>query len=530
MKIISLLKANFSQDMNIFNVSSRQKNGIFSKYILPIILFVIVCIAVGFYAYMLTDELASSNNTHVMLSIFIMVVTITTFVEGIYKSQEILFDAKDNNLLLSLPIKRQHILSIRILKLLVFQYMFNLMFLLPSFVVYGYYETPNMIFYIISILMTFLVPIIPTVFACIIGYIIKLISSKFRAKKLIQTCLSILAFAFFFFIGTKIGNVILSLGNKAEEINNVIEKIYLPIKLYINLIMDFEILDLLKLLLINLLPLGVFKFIAEKWYFKIITKSQEKGSTIKTGALKKEVIKKSQIVSLLMKELKRYFASPVYVFNTAFGPLVLLVITIFLRINNGGVFKSIFYMSGLDIAIIYYLILLIVGAVTQISASSISLEGKTINITKSLPVEEYVILKSKILAATIIETPLLILSSLVFISTYETNLLYAILLLGQSLVMPIFIACIGLIVNLKYPKMDANNDTEVVKQSMGSMVSTLIGIVFFVGSLVFIIYLNKLLIIQIVLMAHFILLIFATKYIYDVLMKYGPGMYKDINV
>ena len=36
--------------------------------------------------------------------------------------------------------------------------------------------------------MSFLIPIIPTVVSSILGYIIKLVSSKFKARKIIQTC------------------------------------------------------------------------------------------------------------------------------------------------------------------------------------------------------------------------------------------------------------------------------------------------------------------------------------------------------
>ena len=41
--------------------------------------------------------------------------------------------------------------------------------------------------------------------------------------------------------------------------------------------------------------------------------------------------------------------------------------------------------------------------------------------------------------------------------------------------MPIVSSLIGITVNLKYPKLDATNDTEVVKQSLSSMVSVFIG-------------------------------------------------------
>ena len=52
------------------------------------------------------------------------------------------------------------------------------------------------------------------------------------------------------------------------------------------------------------------------------------------------------------------------------------------------------------------------------------------------------------------------------------------MILIASLVLPIAAEIIGIIINLKYPKMDAENDTEVVKQSMSSTVAVLVGIVF----------------------------------------------------
>lgn len=528
MKMISLLKVAFSQDMNIFNISLKQKKRIFGKYILPVVLFVVVCLCIGFYTFTIAEKLLSTNNTHIILSIFIMLVTITAFFEGIYKSQEILFDAKDNDLLLSLPIKKSYILITRLLKLFVFQYIFNLMFLLPAFYTYVYYERPTAGFYYISVLMSLLIPIIPTVIACFFGYVIRLISSKFRKRKIIQTFLSIIIYIFLFYVGTKIGNSFSNLGSKTSDLNAMIEKTYLPIKLYMNLIMDFEIGDLLKLVAINIIPLVIFVLIASIFYFKIIAKSQEVSLRRKTVIKYKQTIQRAPMIALIIKEIKRYFASPIYIFNALSGPLILLALSIFLFINKGDGIRSVFSMSGLDF--VYYLLLLIIGAMTQISSSSVSLEGKTINITKSLPATENMILESKLLAAIIIETPLLILNTLFFVITSNCKLIYAILLFGISIIMPVFFGCIGLIVNLKYPKMNVTSDTEIVKQSMSVTISSLIGLAFFVGSLIFIVQLNKFLIIELVLLIHFALLIYLTKFTYNMLMRYGPDMYKSINI
>ena len=53
-----------------------------------------------------------------------------------------------------------------------------------------------------------------------------------------------------------------------------------------------------------------------------------------------------------------------------------------------------------------------------------------------------------------------------------------ILIVLSSFILPIFAETLGIIVNLKYPKLDAENDTEVVKQSMSSAIAVFTGIIF----------------------------------------------------
>ena len=56
-----------------------------------------VSMAIGTYAYMFGKELSNYHLTYIMISLFIIFVTIITFVEGTYKSQGFLiqFHSKD---------------------------------------------------------------------------------------------------------------------------------------------------------------------------------------------------------------------------------------------------------------------------------------------------------------------------------------------------------------------------------------------------------------------------------------------------
>ena len=91
-------------------------------------------------------------------------------------------------------------------------------------------------------------------------------------------------------------------------------------------------------------------------------------------------------------------------------------------------------------------------------------------------------------------------------------------------------AVIGLLINLKYPKMNASNDTEVVKQSMSSMLSVFIGMAIFIISMLLIGYLSDYLKIDHLTIIHSLLISVITLILYKVLLVKGPKEYKSINV
>ena len=123
-KLFSLIKASFSQDMNFFNYKSKKNSK--NKLFLPLFLFIIVGISIGGYAELIAKPLHEVHMTYVLLTLVLFVVSVLTFMQGIYKSQGILFESKDNDMLLSLPIKKSTILFLRIFKLISFHYIYIL--------------------------------------------------------------------------------------------------------------------------------------------------------------------------------------------------------------------------------------------------------------------------------------------------------------------------------------------------------------------------------------------------------------------
>ena len=204
---------------------------------------------------------------------------------------------------------------------------------------------------LVLLLMIFLLPIIPTILSSIIGYIVKGISIKFKLKKLFQTVLTLVFMIGIFFVALNLEQMIGGIEQNADNINQSLESVYYPVKLYSNLVQNFNIIELLKLLAINIIPTILFIYIASIFYFKIISKTTEKsGKKNKSISLNNKILKRRpKVVSLIKKELKRFLDSPVYIINTMFGGVIIVATTIGIAINFDEMLNAFVGQIGMGI-------------------------------------------------------------------------------------------------------------------------------------------------------------------------------------
>ena len=93
----------------------------------------------------------------------------------------------------------------------------------------------------------------------------------------------------------------------------------------------------------------------------------------------------------------------------------------------------------------------------------------------------------KVLAPLLITTPVLLIGDIILFIVTKISILEIILLLVLSILMPLISHFIGIIMNLKYPKLDWESTTEVVKQSTSSFLSVMIGMILFILSVAIIV-------------------------------------------
>ncbi len=399
-----------------------------------------------------------------------IVATALSFIGSVFMAQTQLYDARDNNLLLSMPIPPGLILSSRMGMLLLLNYLYQSFILIPAVGIYFHAAGAKPSVLIMFILVFLLLPLIPLTLSCIVGWIIALIVARLRNKNIITMILSLGFLGAYFAVFSQMNRYITALVEKGAAIGDAIKKAVFPVYHMGLAITEGNIMSLAIFALCAIVPFAVVYVILSKSFIKLAT-SKRGANKIK---YKEEALKVSSArAALIKKELRHFVSSPMYMMNSALGIIFILVVA------GGAIVKKDMIFQVLEIAPEFRnltgpLICLILSALTAtnfISAPSISLEGKNLWIAQSLPVDGGEVLMSKAYMHMIVCIPPLLITSTVCNFVFDLSLISRIFVYLLPITVTAFTAFLGVAINLKFPKFDWISETVAVKQGLSSMIA-----------------------------------------------------------
>ena len=485
-KLYSLVRACMSSDMNLFKIKHKKNSK--AVIFLPIFISLYLMFMMWGGANSLFEKLAPMNLQFVLLSGSAFLVSFMTIMEGIYKAGPLLFNCKDDQLLLSLPIERRTVFFVRVFKFYVFELLFNSLFIIPVMVAYiRWAEELYWTYFLTCIVMLFILPIIPIVIASLLGFISSSLSSRFKYKNASQIIISMIFLVGILFLSYNSDGFMEYVIKNSTSVNDLITKIYYPAGVYAKLVTDFHFIDLIIFIFINIVIFVIAIFVLSKFYFKINSRLKKVTSN-KSVSVNKLVIKsRPKIWSLVLKELNTFFKTPVFIINAGFAMVLFIIGSIifsfkfdsalpFLTSKNGGLgLSKDLIMNNLSVLIFGFISFS--AYMTSITNSVISLEGKSFNILKSLPLQAKTILMSKVLSSLVLTTPVFLFGDMILFIRFKIGFIDSILLIILSILVPLVSHFVGILINLKFPKLDAENSSEVVKQSISSLLSVMIGMI-----------------------------------------------------
>ena len=383
---------------------------------------------------------------------------------SVFNTYSGLYFAKDNDLLLSLPIPVRTLMASRLLTVYLMGLMYSAVVILPAVIVYWVTVSAAPMALLGGVLLTALISIFVLTLSCALGWVVAKVSRKLKHKSFITVIVSLAGLAIYYFFVFKAQTAIEQLVANAAVYGEKIKGAAHP--LYVFGLTGTG--DVTAMLLSAAVILALFALtwtLLSRSFLQITTAS---GASGKAVYREKAVKRRSIDGALFGKELARFTASPNYMLNCGLGILLLPVAGVALLIKGGELLPLLqmaFGDRGGCVEVLLCTGVCTVAAMNDMATPSVSLEGKNLWLAQSLPLTPWQVLRAKLkvqLALTAIPALVpLVCMAFVLPLTPALPLIFV-----TALSYIAFSACLGLTLGVMRANLTWTNELAPVKQSL----------------------------------------------------------------
>ena len=389
----------------------------------------------------------------------------------ILMAQSQLYDAKDNELLLSLPIAPGVVLASRTLVLFAMDLLIVLVVLVPAGVVFWHGQPGGLPGSFALALGILAVSLLALSLGCLFGWLIGLLTARLRRRNLMTVLLSLILLAAYFYgyfrINALLQTILLSGAVLAERVRLFLWPFY---AFGMGLEGNWGL--LLAFLAVTVVVTALMLWLLSKTFVTIVTARRP---VARTRYHSRDIRETSVGKALINRELTRFFTCPIYLLNSGLGVLMTLVAGVAVLVKRELLFTLASQMGAGDLIPFFACAgLCVLGSTVMISAPSVSLEGRYLWVIRSLPVPSRAVLRAKLWAHIVLSAPVFVLCGAMLWWTAEASLLMGVLILVVPVLYLVCSGAFGLMINLLLPRMDWVSETEPVKQG-ASVIVTMLG-------------------------------------------------------
>lgn len=466
----ALLKKQLLESMTfLFKNSKSAKHRSAGRAALYAVLMLYILGIMGYMffnvASALCDPLASLDLDWLYFAIMSAYAAVFSVFFSVFSAQSQLYDARDNELLLSMPIPPGLLLLSRMISLYIQTFLFQALALVPAMIVYypvGGLSIPG-------ILLLFILPAGALAVSCVLGGAVAFIVSKLKNKSLFSVVLSLLFLAVYFWVYSQMNRFLMLIVANGQALGMSIKSIF-PLY-HTGLAFLGEIPSFLIVLGLTAAAFGAVYALLSVSFIKIIT-SKKAGR--KRRYVRRELAAGSVSSALLRKEFMRFRSSSVYMMNCGLGSVFMAIAAVYIFIK-GGALRDIIYSAYPGVESLVPLIgcaaICLIITMNDITAPSVSLEGKTLWLSKSMPVDAGCLLTAKLKLHLFVTLPFVLLLSLSVVTALRPGVIDAVMIFLIPIIFTVFAALFGLVLGIKFPNFTWSNETVAVKQSVSAVIA-----------------------------------------------------------
>ena len=474
----TLLKKQFLEIFKGFFYDSKKgKNRSKKGAILYIVLYALLLVGYlgglfGVLAHSLAYPLASAGMGWLYFLIMGGIALILGVFGSAFSTYSSMYMAKDNDLLLSMPIPVRYILISRLMGVFLTGLMFSVVVLIPMTIMYCIAVPPSFSSIIGPVVFSIDIILLVFILSTALGWVIAKISAKMKNKSMMTTIIALLGFGLYYVVYFKvyrtIGTFLANIQSAEIDVHGAMSILYnfgqagcgktVPL--------------LVTTCVVVLILLGVF-ILLNKTFIKIVT--------TKTGAAKikykeKAVQARSVGKALLFKEITRLKSSSSYMLNCSLATIMMAIAAIALLAKGSLVYEALNDVFGSmrgSLGIMSLGLISMLMGMNDISTPSVSLEGKAIWISKTIPITPLQFLRAKMWNHILFTLPPALLLAVVISFVFKVGPVAGVLVVICTAITCFVQAMFGLMMNLKRPNLNWTNEVVVIKQSLGVFLAIL---------------------------------------------------------
>lgn len=404
---------------------------------------------------------------------------------SVFSTYSGLYLAKDNDLLLSLPIPVNTIILSRLSSVYLMGLLYSAVVSIPSAIVYLIYNF-SVKAIVGGLMNVLLISVFVAILSCLLGWVVAKISQKLKNKSFLTVLISLAFLGGYYFIYFKAQSWIQELIANAvlygEQIKGRFYALYL-----LGRAGQGEIVPMLFAIAATAILGALIMLLMSKSFIKLATSTGS--SQVRRKALR-SVGQLSVRQTLLKNELTHFTSSANYMLNCGLGTILLPAAGIAMLIKGrelAGMFETFFGESVGCTQILLIAAVCLVASMNDMAAPSVSLEGKSLWIKQSLPVTGWQVLVAKLrvqLLLTVIPT---LFCALCLMPCFGGDLVQKLLSLIVMILYVVFMSCFDLFLGIKSPSLHWTNEIMPIKQSMPVFVALFggWGVAILIGGLYF---------------------------------------------
>ncbi|MCR5648393.1 MAG: hypothetical protein K6F67_02495 [Oscillospiraceae bacterium] len=442
-------------------------------------------LAVGIYVFVMVYSFANTMAAQLseqgslarMAELFMTAASALVILSTLFSARDILFSYRDREMLTAMPIKRGTLVGSRVLILLIYESVFTLMLMLPMFVAFGRHVEITPYFILCAVVGCLFSACAPAVVGAVVGTGLSALLSGFKGAKVLRyVVLAVFALAImavsmstgFTAGGGQLSEAALA---RLDDVMASVRSFFPTVRLFSDGLTG-EPLKLAAFVVVSAALAALLVLFASKLMPFVLARSDAGGAA--KGYRPEKT--RSVFSALFNREARLYFGSPMYLFNTGFSLLIMLIGAVAVAVFRRKILDSRMMLEGGRFlwSMLPYLLALFIS-MCPITAVTISIEGPRFWIIRSMPVSAKKVLAAKLLLALLVEAAVIVVSVTVLQLALPMDALSRAMLYVLPLVYCLFMSLMGLLFNLRMPKLEWKTEAAVVKQSASVTVTMIVG-------------------------------------------------------